>query len=60
MFSLLYFVISNKDQYMWNLDVHERNTRYGLKLHPLTLHFIKKHSLYGSESLQLFTDFYKG
>jgi len=33
-FLLLCFVISNKDQYIQNLDVHGRNTRYGLNLHP--------------------------
>jgi hypothetical protein len=35
-FSLLCLVISNKDQYIWNLDVHGRNTRYGLNLNPPT------------------------
>jgi hypothetical protein len=39
---------------MWNLDVHERNTRYGLKFHPLVsnLALCQKHTLYGSESFQ--------
>jgi len=34
-FSLLCFVISNKAQYIQNLDGHGRYTRFGLNLHLL-------------------------
>ena len=33
-YSFVCFVISNKDQYIQNLDIHGRTTTYGLNLHP--------------------------
>ena len=32
-FLLLFFVITNREQYITNSDIHGRNTRYGSKMH---------------------------
>jgi len=51
--SLLCFVIRNKDQYIRNLDVHGRNTRYCLNFHPPASNPVKvKQSHYRPEQAQ--------
>jgi hypothetical protein len=35
-FSLLYFICNNKDQYIWNWDIYGINTRFGSDFHYAT------------------------
>ena len=43
-FLLLRFVCNNKDRYIWNLDIHGRNTRYGSDFHYPTSNLTVYHT----------------